>query len=302
MDLAAHDVTARDGTTLRVWAVSPPDAGEAVLFLHGGITASRALFAPPVPGDDSYSWLHAAADRGRAAFALSVRGYGESDPLPAYDEPPGANDPPIRAVDAARDVADAVAFVRERHDTVHLVGYSWGTMTGGCYLADGGDVASFTAGAPVYRSPVEFEDALAGLGLEPGFGAWAVEERETVLARQDPDEMALFDGVWDVQAGSNQGVEGEDAYRFQTGTLLDVRDACADDPVYDAAAIEVPTLVIRGSADPTSQREDALSLYDELGADEAEYAELSGSHFVPHGPRRRALYGAVDAFQGRAAA
>lgn len=300
MNLTKHNVSTRDGTTLRVWESSPSDAEEAVLFLHGGITSSRALFAPPVPDDDSYSWLAAATNRGKAAFAMDVRGYGESDRLSEMDEQPEANDPPVRATDAARDVADVVTFVRDRYTTIHLVGYSWGTMTGGCYVATGGDVASFTAAAPVYRSPIDFDDVLAGLGLEPGFGAYAKEERETVVARQDPDDMELFDAVWNTQTQSNQGLEDEDSYLFQTGALLDVKAACESTPVYDAADIHVPVLVIRGSGDPTSQREDALSLYDELGTTEKEYTELSGGHFLAHGPRRQALYDTVDAFHRRA--
>jgi fermentation-respiration switch protein FrsA (DUF1100 family) len=66
--------------------------------------------------------------------------------------------------------------------------------------------------------------------------------------------------------------------------------------------VTVPSLVVRGSADEVSVREDALSLYDDLGArdDRKEYAELAGGdHYVMHGPRRRALYDVVAAFHAR---
>ena len=308
MDLTAHDVTAADGTRLRVWETAPADPEEAVLFVHGGITSSRALFAPPVPGDDSYSWLVAAKAFGRAAFAMDVRGYGESDVPNAMDEPPEDNDPPVRAVDAAGDIAAVVDFVGKRFDVIHLVGYSWGTITGGTYVARGGNgsadgtdeaaVDSFTAGAPVYRSPYDFEEVLDGLGLDAALGAYMIEDRETVLARQDPEDVALFDAVWETQVGSNQGIDGEDAYRFQTGMLLDAKAACENEPVYDAGDIDVPTFVVRGTSDPTSQREDALALYDELDVPK-QYAEFEGSHFLVHGPNRRALYESVDAFQNR---
>jgi hypothetical protein len=91
MELTAHDVTAEDGTRLRIWEDAPEartnpndsegsasetTTDEAVLFVHGAITHSRALFAPPVETDgagtsgeagrtdDSYSWLRATADAG----------------------------------------------------------------------------------------------------------------------------------------------------------------------------------------------------------------------------------------------
>jgi hypothetical protein len=91
MSLTPHDAMAEDGTRLRIWEETPEErtesdvsesdasetsTGEAVLFVHGAITHSRALFAPPVETDgagtsgeagrtdDSYSWLRATADAG----------------------------------------------------------------------------------------------------------------------------------------------------------------------------------------------------------------------------------------------
>lgn len=297
MELRQHEVEARDGLGLNVWE-APADSDEAVLFLHGAITCSRALLAPPVPGDDSYSWLHAAAAAGRTAFALDVRGYGDSD------RPPESSDPPVRADAAARDVADVHEVVSERFDTVHLVGISWGTMTGGAFLAAGDPaVATFASVAPVYAPTYDFETGLAELGLEPDLPAWITQTREVVEERQDADaDRALFEAVWEAQVASGQGLEETDGYVFQSGSLADVRDCCAGDPPYDAGAIATPTLVIRGSEDGTSGREDALALYDELGStgDLKEYGEVAGAgHYVMHGPRRRALYAAVSAFQDR---
>ncbi|WP_327053451.1 alpha/beta hydrolase [Halomicrococcus gelatinilyticus] len=303
--LTAHDVTAADGTRLRVWERSTDEVGaEAVLFLHGGITCSKALFAPPVPDDDSYSWLADAAARGRTAFAVDVRGYGESEGPPEMEEPPEANGPPVRARDAVADVRAAFEFVRGRFDVVHLVGVSWGTMTGGVFVAENdSDVASLTQCAPVYRAPYDFAEGMAAMGLDTDLDAYYVQERETVEQRQAGGvDDELFEAVWRTQVESGQGLEWKDAYVAQTGALADVRAACEDDPVYDAGEIDVPTLVIRGSDDATSQRSDALSLYDELDLAEAqrEYAEIgSGGHFLVHGPRRGALYATVADFQGR---
>jgi pimeloyl-ACP methyl ester carboxylesterase len=136
MDPTPGTVTADDGTDLRLWELVLDDADEAVLFVHGSITNSRALFAPPVAGDDSYSWLQACARDGRAAFALDVRGYGDSDRPPEMEEPPAENDPPVRAPTAAEDIAAGYDEVAGRYDTVHLVGVSWGTMTCGYFCAN----------------------------------------------------------------------------------------------------------------------------------------------------------------------
>ena len=301
MALRAHDVTARDGLSLNLWEHAPDagdtdDADEAVLCVHGSITCARALFAPPVANDDSYSWLAAIGERGRTAFALDVRGYGDSDLPTEMREPPEKNDPPVRADLAANDVADALSFVREQHDRVHLLGVSWGTNVCGRFVArEGPRVASLVQCAPVYRTPYAVEEGLAALGLDLDLDAYYHQDRETVEGRQGETDPDLFEAVWRTQVESNQGVD-EETYIAQTGALADFADCCADDPPYDAADIDVPALVVRGSADAISWREDALSLYDELG-DEAEYAELSDAdHYAMHGERRRSLYGSVNAF------
>ena len=302
MALRAHDVTARDGLSLNLWERSPADdADEAVLFVHSSITCARALFAPPVAGDDSYSWLAAPGERGRTAFALDIRGYGDSDRPPEMNEPPEENGPPVRADLAASDAADALEFVRERFDTVHLVGVSWGTNVCGRLIErDAPPVASLVQCAPVYRTSYDVEDGLAALGLDPDLDAYYHQDRETVEDRQGEDANdALFEAIWRTQVESNQGVD-EDTYIAQTGALADFADCCADDPPYDAANIDVPTLVVRGTDDAISWRADATALYDEL-VTTADYLELAGEdHYLMHGERRGALYDAVNRFHDRA--
>lgn len=300
MELTPGTVTAADGTELRLWERVPADATEAVLFVHGSITCSRALFDPPVPGDESYSWLGAAAERGRAAFALDVRGYGDSDRPPELEEPPEANDPPVRAPTAARDIAAAVAPVRDRFDAVHLVGVSWGTMTCGYFLTHHDhdhDVASLAQVAPVYEPPWSFAEIAEVLNVDPSLDAYYTQEYAAVKERQgDVDE--LFEAIWETQVESNQGVD-EETYAAQSGALADTKALTEGEQIYDAADIEVPTLVLRGSDDAISTREDALALFDAL-ATRVDYAELDGAdHYVMHGERRSDCYATVSAFQDR---
>lgn len=297
MDLEPGTVTAADGTTLRLWERVPAGADEAVLFVHGSITCSRALFDPPVAGD-AYSWLGAAAGRGRAAFALDVRGYGDSDRPPELDEPPEANDPPVRASTAATDIAAAYGAVADRFDVVHLVGVSWGTMTCGYFATHHDhDAASLAQVAPVYRPPWSFAEIAEALNVDPSLDAYYTQEYEAVKERQgDVDE--LFEAVWTTQVESNQGVD-EETYVAQSGALADTKQLAEGGEIYDAAALELPTLALRGSEDAISTRADALSLYDDL-ATRADYVELSGAdHYVMHGERRADCYAAVSDFQDR---
>ena len=300
MNVRARTVEARDGARLNVWERVPEEATEAVVFVHGSITNACALFATPVEDDDSYSWLRAAAELGRAAYALDLRGYGDSDLPPEMDKDPETNGPPVRADQAADDIADAVASVREEYDTVHLVGVSWGCHTCGRFVErDDPDLASLTQVAPVYKPRYDFDEGLDALGLDSVDVAWYTQDKATVRERQGGDD-ALFEAIWRAQVESNQGID-ETTYKAQTGALADWRASCQGDPAWDPAAIDVPTLVIRGAEDVLADRPGSLDHFDELTVETAEYVELDGAdHYLMHSERRRDCFEVVSGFQDRA--
>ncbi|GGL72234.1 alpha/beta hydrolase [Halocalculus aciditolerans] len=294
--LAHTDVTASDGTRLRRWERAPADATEAVCFVHGATYGGRSAFAP-----DGFSWLDAVADAGRAAFAVDVRGYGDAERPPELDVPAADNGPVVRAPTAASDAADAFTAIRDTYDTLHLVGYSWGTITAGHALtADGFDADSLVQYAPVYSPPASRRDYYAP-GEPPK--AYRHVDRDTARdrwrAQRDaavPDDA--FDAFWATLDESGQRVRDETVVA-PNGTLADLA-ASIDDPQYDPADIDVPTLVVRGSRDTASTRDDALALYDDLSTPDATYAELAGgTHFLQLEENRERLYDAVEAFHDR---
>lgn len=312
MSIEAHDVEARDGTRLRLWEASAPSPDRAVLFVHGATYASRAIFAPR--GAPGSTWLGSVPDAGAAGFALDIRGYGDSERPAAMEGPPDAAEPPVRADAAAADLRDAVDAVGARVDCdVHLVATSWGTIVAGRLLDgdDPPDLASLTLHAPVYRPDPALVEGF-DLGEPPR--AYRTVAREEARRRWDDqlpgespsrhrggdgDSDPTFDAFWRTLADSGQETD-DGTIVAPNGTLLDLRDAAAGEPGYDPAAIDVPTLVVRGSLDPTSTRPDACALYDALSVpgDETEYAEIGGgTHFVHLERRRDALFDVVDRFQ-----
>lgn len=299
MNLRQHEVRAADGATLNCWGREPEHVEEAVLFVHGIITNARALFATPVPGDDSYSWLHGASDRGRAAFAMDQRGYGDSAVPPELEEPPEANDPPIRADQAADDIGSVVSWLRESYDTVHLVGVSWGCHTTGRYVErDDPPVASLSKIAPVYEPPYDFSVALDALGIDDYDRAWFEQDWNTVRARSDHSEE-VFDAMWEAQIDSTQGID-EDTYRVQAGGIVDWAASTRGEPVWDPANVGVPALVFYGGDDDIADREGSLRCYDRLPAEQTEYVELAGvDHYPMHSDRRQEVFDLVSAFQDR---
>lgn len=306
----SHGVAAGDGTRLNVREAVPAGAREGVLFVHGATYGSRAGFDPPVGGGYS-TWFDAVTRHGRAAFSVDVRGYGGSERPAEMAESADENGPVVRAETAVDDIRDALAFVEGRVGRVHLVGWSWGTMTTGRFVArESPDVASLTLFAPVYRAP-EFD----AHGRDVS-GAYRTVTRADARERWDgqvPGDVApsrwrggndhtdpVFEAFWG-EVRRTQGV-GDGAIAAPMGAIADVRDAAAGDAPYDPGEIAVPTLVVRGSRDTESTRGDALDLYDDIGAPNRrkEYVEIAaGTHMLALEAGREALFDAVGGFQRR---
>lgn len=310
MAIQSHNVTARDGLQLHLWEQLAFSADEAVLYVHGSSVCARALFAPPVPNDGSYSWLAGTTRSGREAFALDIRGYGQSELPEAMTEPPERNDPPVRADQAADDIEDAYRYIRNRYESIHLVGVAWGAVGCGRLVTRCSvDIDSLTLCAPVYRPPYDVEDGLSEMGIDPDFDAYYYQDRDALterLSALDGDvNRVLFETMWKTQIESNQGVpnhgdeRSSEVFIAPSGALCDYVSCCEDGAPFDAAAIRVPTLVIRGTADRFSRREDALRLYDELGGDTTYIEFAGGNHFLMHGRRRHDLFETVNAFHDR---
>lgn len=307
-----HEIITEDDFSISLRERSPDDPTAAVVFVHGATYAGRSIFDPVDASE--FSWLAWAADAGRAAFAVDVRGYGDSQRPPGMDGSTRIDEPPARATEATRDVRAAIRTVHDRFSCpVHLVGTSWGSMIAGALLAGSNPppLASVTLHAPVFEPASDLVDGLASSASEPFRTVTRIEARSrwneqvpyTPPARirggteaSDP----AFEAFWKSLVSSGQGVDGEDAIVAPNGTLLDLTEASRGNHVYDPAEIAVPTLVIRGSLDPTATREDALRIYDALDVpdDESSYVEIEGgTHFVHLERRRTALYETVDAFQ-----
>lgn len=292
--LTQTDLRSSDGTRIRRWERIPTDAGEAVMLVHGATYGARSVFDP-----DGFSWLRRVAANGRAAFAVDIRGYGDSDRPPALDVPAGENSPVVRARTAARDVATALADVRETYDAVHLVGYSWGTIITGIALTEL-DVAStsLVQYAPVYRPPAENRDRYALDDPPPAYRRVTRTEARERWADQHPENSVpddAFVAFWNALSSSGQRVD-DDEILAPNGTLVDLQEAIKT-PLYDPATIDIPTLVVRGSFDTASAREDALTLYDALPKTDRMYTEIAdGTHFLQFESNRNRLYEAVRNF------
>jgi pimeloyl-ACP methyl ester carboxylesterase len=290
-------LTTPDGTRITRWERVPADASTAVLFVHGATYAGRGAFDA-----DGYSWLAATADAGRAAYAVDFRGYGDSEAPPELDDAPDAAEPVVRAPTAARDTATALDDLLTDYEQVHLVGYSWGTIVAGYLLTEYGvAVDSLVQYAPIYDPPEALRERFAPGDPPAAYRTVTENEARERWAAQRPDESVpddAFVAFWNAVHDSGQRV-GDTEIRAPNGTLVDLA-AAVDERPYDAAAIEVPALVVRGSLDTASTRPDALALFDALGTDDRTYTEVAGgSHFTQLEAVRETLTAIVAGFHER---
>ncbi|MAG95971.1 MAG: alpha/beta fold hydrolase [Alphaproteobacteria bacterium] len=269
----------------------------AVICMHGA-TMAGGIFDLPVAG---YSWLERLAGAGFASYALDARGYGGSGRPPQMAEPADQNAPFARAAEVIEDLAEAVDFVRERCgvERISLIGYSWGTVISGLFVTTyPGLVDRLVLAAPVYNSRNEpwlkvVTDPDDVGRFNPALGAYRlVSESDTIkrwnsqIGPADPSEWrdpAMLDALVADFMGTDPEAEGLDppAVRVPNGVLRDVFEIFNERPLYAAAEVTLPTLVIRGADDPESTDPDARGLYDALGASEKRYVVIgNGSHFL----------------------
>ncbi|MEO1344879.1 MAG: alpha/beta fold hydrolase [Pseudomonadota bacterium] len=290
----SHFIPSSDEPGLRLHVRAHADARERlpVLFVHGATFASR-LYDVPHPGA---SWLKATAEAGYAAYALDIRGYGKSSVTSLANKAK----PYARGTDAVKDIADAVSWLCERHncDQIGLIGGSWGSITAGMFAsgAFNSRIAALVLYAPIYGETnlgwLSFLSHPSNPGqFNPAFkGARPVCETSTrarwdaeIPAGQEWRDEAVFQALVQSSLADDPHSIYRDppAFLAPNGTLLDLWEAFNARPLYDPSCIECPTLLLRGGADTTSTRSDALDLFDTIAASSKRYVELAnGAHFA----------------------
>lgn len=307
---ASHLVPSRDepGLVLHLRAHADAPSRPPVLFVHGATFASR-LFDIPHPGA---SWLAATARAGFAAYALDLRGYGRSR-APSLSR---ASAPYARAAQVVQDIDDAARWLCARHrvDRIRLVGGSWGTITTALYAATlgAGRVSRLALFAPIYAERNQgwldlLSDPSDPNRLDPAFGAYRLVTEAETRRRWDSEipegaawrDEAVFRALLQSAFADDGAALERDppAFRAPNGTFVDLWEAFNGRPLYDPRAIGCPVLLIRGGADPTSTRSDALALLDTLAAQDKRYVEISnGAHFVSAERRAPAVFSETNAF------
>ena len=244
-----------DGHPMAVWARRPAAPRGAILLVHGRTWSGRPDFDLQVPGLQR-SVLASFAAQGFAAYAVDLRGYGET-PRDATGW--------LTPNRSAADVVTVVAWVGAQHPTLPtptLVGWSRGAIM----------AAMAAQSAPSRVSNVvlfgfAFDPELEFADLDPG-DTPALEKNTAAAAESDfisPDVTPRSV----VEAFVEQALKTDPV-------LVDVKS----DGEFNAFAPEkltTPTLVLFGSADPGVLAEDAGKMFAKLAARDKQIVVLPGA-------------------------
>lgn len=265
-----------------------------LLLVHGATLAS-ALWDNPAPG---WSWMDRLALDGKHVFAIDLRGYGRSSRPATFAAEAMDNPPYARAEDVINDVLDALVFIRQRTgcDRIDLLGGSWGSIVCGKLVAEGAadeTVRRLVLYAPLYQEQAARPDWLPDGAQPASFGAYRQVMISDLRARWDAEipvtDKSLWrpDGVFEalalscIQDDAAHAWARPDSFRVPSGTLADLDRSFSGHPLYDARNISIPTLLVRGNADPISTDADAAYLFDAIRAETKRYVVIgNGAHFM----------------------
>ncbi len=243
-----------DGHPMAVWARRPATPRGTVLLVHGRTWSSRPDFDLQVPGLQR-SVMQSLAAQGLAAYAVDLRGYGET-PRDATGW--------LTPRRAAADVANVAAWVGQQHPTLPrpaLVGWSRG--------AAAAMLAAQTAPARVSAL------VMFGFVFDPDLQFVDGPTTEKPQLIKNTRESALSDFISPrvtppavMQAFADQALRADPV-------LMDLKND-GELSALAPAKLTVPTLVLFGEHDPGVTEAEAGKFWGAIGARDKQMVMLPG--------------------------
>lgn len=245
------------------------------------------------------------ARRGFDVYLVDLRGYGRSSRPPEMDQPAERNQPIVRTDVAARDYGTAADFVRKRRGIAKLnvMGWSWGTSIAATYTSQNNDkVSRLVLFAPQWTRDKRPADTAA-------LGAYRVVTVDAAMSRMatgiPPGKKPMPD-AWAQQwanatfASDPAGAHANPRFlRAPNGVVLDGREYWASGkPLYDPAAIRVPTLLVVAEWDADTPVNMAQALFPKLVNAQPKRLVIigEGTHSVLMETNRMQLFREVQMF------
>lgn len=247
-----------DGHPMRVWARRAAKPRGTVLFVHGRTWSARPNFDLATPSG-SMSILQAFADRGYAAYAIDLRGYGQT--------PRDASGwlSPNRA---AADVKAALDWIARREGSKPaLVGYSRGSQVS---LLTAQTYPQSLSLVVLYGFPGDPE-----MKVTPQPDTPPVLRAPTTLAAAASDFIVPGAARAEVVAAYAKAAVAADPVRTDWGHEDEFN-------VMDPKKITVPLMLLQGASDPVVRPAGSARLFTGLGHDSRAWVVLPGSDHAAH--------------------
>jgi len=289
-----------------------------VLFLHGATGPSTCDFDL---GYKDYSWADWLVKRGYVVYMGDYRNYGGSSREKAMDEPAANNQPVTRSYLALRDIEAMVAHIKRTRGVrkVTLIGWSWGAMMAGYYASlHSENVHKLVLYAPLYsfndhtnlgpcsglqnkRKPREFNFSLGAYRVASEAANTARWNGEIPVDNKDEyRDPAVPVEFWKecLATDPTSNTRNPPSLRAPNGVLEDSFYQATGHPLWHAANIYAPTLVIAGAFDTWSFPEDREGLMRDLVHAPVKRSVLipNATHFVLFEKARNEFFGEILKF------
>ena len=275
-----------------------------VLFVHGATYPAETAFDLQL---DGVSWMDHIARQGYDVYMVDIRGYGKSSRPAEMDQPADANKPIVNTDTAARDYGAAADWVRQRRslDKLTVLGWSWGTAITALYTSrNNNKVSRLVLYAPIWlRQTKSLTDTGGALGAYRTVTIDAARSRKDAGLKpgQNPMPDAWFEAWASATFASDPvGAKGNPRFlRAPNGVVQDGRDFwSAGKPLFDPAAISVPTMLILAEWDADTPLYMAQTLFPLLTNARPKRMVVigEGTHSVIMEKNRKQLFSEVQLF------
>jgi pimeloyl-ACP methyl ester carboxylesterase len=235
-----------------------------VLFIHGSSFPTMLAAGFEFQGKDS--WMDFMASHDFLSCGLDFLGYGASSRPPAMTEPANGSPPVLRAPEAAREIAVAIAYLRDKRDIreVHVVAHSWGTIPAADFAAHHpGELGSLTLFGPVVPKPGSEPESehVAWWGITPQERLRQLYFREVLppgMVLLEPAVRSKWAGEFGASAPHFAG-DPPGEIRIPDGPNADIEAANDGTYPYAPSQVTAPLLVVYGSYDTESARPEAAT-------------------------------------------
>jgi pimeloyl-ACP methyl ester carboxylesterase len=258
---------------------------EPILLVHGARVPGIASFDLAVPGGSLAADLAAG---GLCAYAMDVRGYGDSTRPPEMQQPAASHPPLVRSLEAVADIDTAIEFIRKRTRATRVALFGWATggQWAGYYATLHSEKLSHLillnslygadAPHPLMGHDSDMEDHSHPGRLSPNVGAYRCNTAASLLgawnrsipgddksAWRDP---AVADAYVHEALASDSETKKHDppCFRSPNGALEDSFYLATGRQLWDASFIYVPTLVLAAENDFWSRPADREKLQADL--------------------------------------